>query len=74
MPRSLFVAECASNIDVEIRDSISRALNVKSIEVCTSSRCPIRRPRLYWLSWQLPAVDHYSVQRAERVERTPYVL
>ena len=40
-----FEAECASNIDVEIRDSISRALNVKPIEVCSSSRCPIWRLR-----------------------------
>ena len=36
--------------------------------MCPSSRCPIRRPRLYWLSWQLPAVDHYSVQRSRRVD------
>ena len=35
-----FVAECASNIDVDIRDGISRALNVKPIEVCPSLRCP----------------------------------
>ena len=41
------VAECALNIGVGIWDRISRALNVKPIEVCPSSRCPIRRPRLY---------------------------
>ena len=63
-----FVAECASNIDVEIRDSVSRALNVKLIEVCSSSRCPMGRPRLYWLSWQLTAIDHFSVQCAKRVD------
>ena len=50
------------------RGAPQRALNVKSIEVCPSSRCPIRRPRLYWLSWKLPVVDHYSVQRAKGVD------
>ena len=62
------VLECASNIDVEIRDKISRALNVKPIEVCPSSRCPTRRFRLYWLSWKLHAIDHYSVERAKWVD------
>ena len=39
-----FIAECVSNIDVDIRDSISRAVNVKPIEICPSSRRPVRRP------------------------------
>ena len=42
-----FLAECASNTDVDIRDSISRALNVNPIVLCPSSRCPRRRHRLY---------------------------
>ena len=33
-----------------------------------SSRCPLRRPRLHRLSWQIPTVDHYSVQCAKRVK------
>ena len=53
-----FVAECVSNIDVDIRDTISRALNVKPFEMCPSSRCPVSESRLYWLSWKLPAVGH----------------
>ena len=32
-----FTAECVSNIDVDIRDGISRALNVKLIEMCPRS-------------------------------------
>ena len=36
MPRSVFVGQCASGCDVEIRDGISRALNVKPIEVWSS--------------------------------------
>ena len=63
-----FLAESASRIDVHLRHSISRALHVKPVEMCPSSRCPIRRPRLYWLSWKLPAVGHYSVERAKGVD------
>ena len=62
-----FIAEGAKNIVVEIWDEISRALNVKPIEVCPSSRCPRRRPRLCWVSWK-HAVDHSSVQRAKGVD------
>ena len=61
-----FIAECVSNIEVDIRDSISRALTVMPIEMCPSSRCPVSRPRLCWLSWKLTAVAHFSVQRAEK--------
>ena len=45
---------------------ISRALNVKPIEMCPSSRCPVRRPRLCWLSWKLTAVGHYTVELAKK--------
>ena len=64
-----FIAECVSNIDVDIRDSISRALNVKPTEMCPSSRCPVRRPRLYWLSSKLTAVGHFSYCLARKKSR-----
>ena len=63
-----FVAECASNIDVDTRENISRDLNVKPNELCPASRCPMRRLRLLRLSWKLPAVDHNSVERAKAVD------
>ena len=34
--------------------------------MCPSSRCPVRRPRLYRLSWKIPAVGHYTVERAKK--------
>ena len=62
------IAEWVLNIDEDIRDGISRALNVKPFELCPMLRCPVRGPWLYWLSWKLTAVDHYSVERAKRVD------
>ena len=61
-----FMTECVSNIDVDIRDCISRALNVQPIEMCPSLRCPVRRPRLCWLSWELPAVGHNTAEHAKK--------
>ena len=59
-------------IDVDFRDSISRALNVMPIEMCPSSRCPVRRPRLYCLSWKLPVVGHCSIEHAKRVDTSVF--
>ena len=54
------IAERVSNIGVGSERQAHRNVSF--------SRCPVRRPRLYWPSWKLPTVGHCSVEHARRVD------
>ncbi|CAK0801859.1 unnamed protein product [Prorocentrum cordatum] len=54
-------AECDAGIDDDVCRTISKHFGVRPAEICPSARIPMKRPRLYWISWKIKAADGFSV-------------
>eukprot|EP00959_Pyramimonas_sp_CCMP1952_P035006 732715-Pyramimonas_sp.AAC.1 len=48
-------AECDAGIDDDVCRTISKHFGVRPAEICPSARIPMKRPRLYWISWKIKA-------------------
>ena len=52
--------ERVASMDDDTCRNISRDLGVKPLGISPSTRVPMRRPRLYWINWQIQPAQGYS--------------
>jgi len=62
------LGECVASMDNSVRDVISWDFGVRPVLACPSGRLPMRRPRYFWISWQLGEAPGVTTTTSDGVD------